>query len=219
MCKHRMSIAGCPLNLENDSPLSGTVLYNQTWYIGLPKLHGAVARKREPRSFVQPKKTTLIPRPIVHNPRQNYHGWWGTLTVAEDENGVQSNHGLQLDSKDPNCLHVFVKTSSDLHFVAQGIELENLRLLGTSASEAMTQLKGINEEENLGLQDVLELIGDDLNKIQRKGDVRIYMPRGINYAASTPLSRVLSITTEVCFNNDSWLENAGEIGQRNIELG
>src|SRR5690606_20888794 len=56
MCKHRMSIAGCPLNLENESPLSGTALYSQIWYISLPKQRDAVAREREPKSYVQPKK-------------------------------------------------------------------------------------------------------------------------------------------------------------------
>lgn len=161
-----------------------------------------------------------MPTPIVHDPRQNYHGWWGTLTVAEDENGVQNNHGLQLDSKDPNCLHVFLKANRDSHFVAQGTAVEALEFLGGSTSEAMKKLETINEAEDLGLtEEAMEFMAADLKRLDGKGDVRIYMLRAINPDSSTALSRVHSLTTEACFNNDHWLRGAGEIGQRNIVLG
>lgn len=160
-----------------------------------------------------------MPAPIVRDPRQNYHGWWGTLTVAADENGVQSNHGLQLDSKDPDCLHVFLKTNRDSHFVAQGTAVDALEFIGSSPSEAMEKIE--NAAENLGLNDeALEFMRTDLNNIDSSGhDVRYYILSAIDYQRTTPLSRVHSLTTEACFNNDHWLSAAGDIGQRSIVLG
>jgi len=160
-----------------------------------------------------------MPRPVVHDPRQNHHGWWGTFTLVDDGETSLKEFGIQTGSDDPDCLHVFLKTNRDSHFVAQGTALSSLLDLGPDQRGAMTKLKEINDAEGLGLtKEMITAMETDLESI---GDRRAhyYIIKGVDWKNSTALGRVHSLTTEACFNNDHWLDTAGEIGQGNIRLG
>lgn len=159
-----------------------------------------------------------MPRPVVHDPRQNHHGWWGTFTLAEDEKANARDFGLQPGHDDPECLLVFLKTSRDSHFIAQGTAIDSLFLLGNDQTEAMRRLREINDTEGIGLtKEMLQLMESDMKSLQNN-KVQYYMISGVDYRNSSALSRVHSLTTEACFNNDHWLDNAGDIGKSNIYL-
>lgn len=109
--------------------------------------------------------------------------------------------------------HVFVKTSRDAHFVAQGTAIESLRCIGKSVSEAIESLKKHNVSSN-----VIRLIHADLKKLEKQ-NARYYIITAINHEKTPSLTRMLNLITEGCFNNDLWLSTAGDIGVRDIEVG
>lgn len=161
-----------------------------------------------------------MPRPpVVHDPRQNHHGWWGTFTVVDDGETNLKEYGLQVSFDDPECLLVFLKTNRDSHFIAQGTALSSLLDLGTDPRGAMTKLREINDTEGLGLtKEMLNAMDTDLESLGNRR-ARYHIIKGIDYKNSTALGRVHSLTTEACFNNDHWLDTAGDIGERDIRLG
>lgn len=161
-----------------------------------------------------------MPRPVVTDPRQNHHGWWGTFTLVEDENGLEKDYGLTPDSKASDCLYVFLKTSRDAHFIAQGTTLDDLFLLGENQEDAMATLEKNNQNHGWDLsEEVLELIRSDLKNVDERAGVRYYTFKAIDHDRSTALARVHTLTTEACFNNDHWLGCAGDIGQSHVRLG
>ena len=152
-----------------------------------------------------------MPTPVVHDPRQNQHGWWGTIgfVADQDDSGVISS---SMNGNDAEVQHVFVKTSRESHFVAQGTAVE-LEPLGDTAEAVIKQLQlsGISET-------VLGLIKQDFLKLDAKPK-KFYQIVAVNDSRTTPLARMLNLVTEVCFRNDHWLDSAGSIGVADIRVG
>ena len=160
-----------------------------------------------------------MPRPVVHDPRQNHHGWWGTFILVDDDEANQKDFGLQVGFDDPECLLVFLKTNRDSHFIAQGTAIASVLFLSNDQSEAMKKLREINSTEGLGLtKEMLESMDSDLESLSGR-KAQYYIINGVDYKNSAALARVHSLTTEACFNNDHWLDTAGDIGKGDIKLG
>ncbi|HEY8511185.1 MAG TPA: hypothetical protein VIL31_04440 [Cyclobacteriaceae bacterium] len=136
--------------------------------------------------------------PIVTDPRQNHHGWWGTVVDATPSSNGNSD-----------VVHVFLKTFREAHYVSQGTSVR-LEELGDTAAQALERL-----QKNGLSSTVLKMIEDDLANLKAP-KVKIHHIVGINDGETTPLARMHNLVTEVCFNNDHWLNSAGEIGQKSI---
>ena len=147
--------------------------------------------------------------PILHDPRQNRHGWWGTLLFDGDEPKTATH---SVNGGDGEIQHVFVKTSRESHFLAQGTVVD-VEPLGDTADDMLQRLS----QGGVG-KDVLELIRKDLDNL-KSTKTRYYEITAVNDAASSPLARMHNIVTEVCFNNDHWLDSAGDIGVADIRIG
>lgn len=156
---------------------------------------------------------------IVRDPRQNRHGWWGTFANTEGQNitsQVARDMPLLADKTGP--LEVFLKTNWDSHVIAQGMVLDEVEFLSEERRQAMDKLKNINDTERLELTgEMLTAMEEDLDLL---GDriARYHIIRAVDYKNSSALARVHSFTTEACFNNDHWLDTAGEIGKKHIVL-
>lgn len=148
-----------------------------------------------------------MPNPIVTDPRQNHHGWWGTVVFVEDpKSPSRSANG------DSGVQHVFLKTNRESHYVSQGTAVE-LKELGDSADAALQQLRmsGVSET-------VLSLIQEDLANL-KASKVKFHQITAIDDAETTALARMHNLVTEVCFNNDHWLDSAGDVGAKAIREG
>lgn len=152
-----------------------------------------------------------MPTPVVHDPRQNRHGWWGTIAFVEDQDD-SSVARVSLNGDSSGVKHVFVKTKRETHFVAQGTAVE-LEPLGETVDEV---IKRLEKETNAT---ALSLIKGDLQNLDPNQKTKFYEIVAIDDSRTTPLSRMHSLVTEVCFSNDHWLGTAGEIGQKDIEVG
>src|SRR5690606_27109904 len=134
-------------------------------------------------------------------PRQNHHGWWGTVVIPDDSktNGDSDVH------------HVFVKTSREAHFVSQGTAVI-LEDLADDVDSALRKLQGSVSET------VFRLIASDLEQL--KGTkVKLHKIKAIDYKETTALAKMHNLVTEVCFNNDHWLDTANDIGVDAIRIG
>ncbi|HEX7015988.1 MAG TPA: hypothetical protein VF191_10785 [Cyclobacteriaceae bacterium] len=152
-----------------------------------------------------------MPTPVVHDPRQNRHGWWGTLRFVDDKD--ESKIVSSVNGDDSGVQHVFVKTSREAHFVSQGTVVE-IASLGDTAEATLQQLaqSGMNEK-------VLRLIKEDFANLDATKKTRFHEITAIDDARTSALARMLNIVTEVCFKNDHWLDCAGSIGADDIRLG
>jgi hypothetical protein len=149
-----------------------------------------------------------MPTAKVDDPRQNYHGWWGTVKAdpyAKDNggtNGLVEEEGYQ---------YVFIKTSREAHFVAQGTVV-HLHYLSDDAEEAVRAV-----EQGVGTT-AAKLIRSDLESLLEV-KVKYYTIDGVDYEQTPSLTRMLNIITEGCFNNENWLSGAGDIGVESIQIG
>lgn len=156
---------------------------------------------------------------IVRDPRQNRHGWWGTFTNTDGQNITSPvARDMPLVTDKPGPLDVFLKTNWDSHFIAQGIVFDEVEFLSEDQEQAREKLKSINDAEGLELTgEMLTAIKEDL-KVLGDRIARYHIIRAIDYKNSSALARVHSFTTEACFNNDYWLNTAGDIGKEHIFL-
>lgn len=152
-----------------------------------------------------------MPTPVVHDPRQNHHGWWGTLAFVDDPK--EPKFSIRSLTGDSELQYVFVKVNRESHFVSQGTVVK-AEPMGETVDDMLRQL------EQGGIQkDVISLIRDDLANLDSTLTPRFYAITAIDDGNTSALARMLNIVTEVCFNNDHWLNCAGNIGAEDIRKG
>ena len=142
----------------------------------------------------------------VDSPRQNKHGWWGTLTI--DPN-TDSKDQLEVGER---C--IFIKTKREAHYVTQGTVIKKVHIF-EDLGDAFKSLEFYFKDNPAILEDLKEIT-------KQYPEIKKYVEiLRIDYQRTTPLARKLNIYTLMLFALDhEWLEaNAEAIGKEDVELG
>lgn len=150
----------------------------------------------------------------VKDPKQNKHSWCGTLAIDQEEKQTSM----------PSGDYVFLKTSRDAHFVAQGVVLGIIReLTATDIDSAIKKIiDSIPDSWPVDRDLVADQIRGDIKKcVDEVGNnnpvVEILV---IDKDSTDPLPNELSLRTEFLFRDDMWLDRHGEqVGAETIRIG
>jgi len=150
----------------------------------------------------------------VDNPRQNKHGWWGTLTIDKD---TEPKGDLKVDQ-----LCIFIKTNVLSHVVTRGTFVLTInRISSLAAAKARFS--------NLPPPLVVE-INRDLDLITTNyPNAALLEILVVDHLKTTPLTKKLNEYTQKLFTRDpslsaedrGWLDSQDsyEIGRSDIEAG
>lgn len=151
-----------------------------------------------------------MPTPIVHDPRQNRHGWWGTIVFVDDQDQSKPVPSVNGDA---GVQHVFLKTSRESHFVAQGTAVK-LEALGDTAAAAVETLRKTGTDHS-----VIDSIEKDFANLPADQKTRFHKIVAIDATRTTPLARMLNLVTEVCFSDDHWLDSNPGVDREAVRQG
>jgi len=141
----------------------------------------------------------------VDNPRQNKHGWWGTLTIDE---GTEPKGSLNVGD-----FCVFVKTNKDSHFVSKGTHIKRINVFSNLAA-AKAQVRAETGS------DYDAEIEADLNLISSMyPNAPIVEILEVDSASTSPLTEDINELTKERFNDDLWLAANANTGNPKKELG
>lgn len=97
--------------------------------------------------------------------------------------------------------------------MAQGTAVD-LEPLGETVEAVLQHLKQMGIQEG-----IIKLIAADLANVDTGRQTQFHQIAGVDDSRTTPLARMHNLVTEVCFNNDHWLDSAGDIGVSDIRAG
>lgn len=152
---------------------------------------------------------------IVKDPKQNKHSWCGILAIDQEEKQTSM----------PSGNYVFLKTSSDVHFIAQGVVVgDNIRVLSAADIDSAIQkiIEAIPASWPIDRNQVMEQIRSDIKKCadEVSNDNPVVEILEMDSASTDPLPKELSLRTEFLFRDDLWLKLYGEqVGAESIRIG
>jgi hypothetical protein len=150
----------------------------------------------------------------VKDPRQNRHSWCGILEINETEKQSLSAG---------NGEFVFLKTSRDAHFVAQGTIVKNAKPLNDAEIEAIIEdiVLTIPDQSPADRTRLREQIQTDI-MVCRKDvqNTQVYEILELDKEETSPLANELNLRTEFLFRDDMWLDRDSErVGADSIRVG
>jgi hypothetical protein len=138
----------------------------------------------------------------ITDPKQNFHHWWGELTIDEDTEII--NGGTIA----PQTRCIFVKTSYDSHHLSHGTFIKKVRLFNNKTDVT----KAIRSKSHFDITDM----DDDMDFPDNVPIVEILE---VNIDRTSPLTNAVNEFIENLFWDDQWLDKATPIGQDKIRIG
>ena len=149
----------------------------------------------------------------VDNPRQNKHGWWGTLTIDEDTKDAEDKSTLKVGTP---C--VFIKTSKESHYVTSGTFVSKVRVFDND-QQAKDEFRKKSAQNSSRFEEDLKKIG-----VEYPGAKFTFVEiLKVDDVKTSPLVRELNECTRKLFSKESkpkWLDDfKEESGKDDIEAG
>ncbi|HEX5167545.1 MAG TPA: hypothetical protein VFW11_00120 [Cyclobacteriaceae bacterium] len=146
----------------------------------------------------------------VDDPKQNQHSWCGILSVDLIEKQIPVKPGA----------HVFLKTSRDAHFVAQGTIVKNAReLIGGALEQAIDDIVStlpdpiVRDEVRKQILEDIKTCQDEVNTLNGGNVTEVVEMLDLDFdeaCGTSPLINELNIRTEFLFRDEMWLGKYGE---------